>query len=55
MVSTQPERQQREFDVLASLFDPVVLQKNTAKTVGMVCQPYHEPDIDGNYPFSVTT
>ena len=39
----QPERLQREFDVLTGLFNLIGLRKNTAKTVGMVCQPYHVP------------
>ena len=43
VVSTQPERLQRAFDVLAGLFDWVGLQTNTAKTVGIVCQPCHAP------------
>ena len=43
MASTQLERLQRKFDVLAGLFDRVVLRKNTTKTVGMVCQPCHAP------------
>ena len=40
---TQPERVQRAFDILAGLFDWVGLRTNTAKTVGMVCQPCHAP------------
>ena len=36
MALTQLERIQRSFDVLTGLFDWVGLQKNTAKTVGMV-------------------
>ena len=40
---TQPERLQREFDVLIGLFDRVVLLKNTAKMTGMVFQPCHTP------------
>ena len=39
VASTQPERLQREFDVLTGLFDRVVLRKNTRKTVSMACQP----------------
>ena len=35
VVSTQPERLQRAFDVLTGLFDWVGLQTNAAKTVGM--------------------
>ena len=38
---TQPERLQRMFDVITGLFDRVGLRKNTAKTVGIVCQPCH--------------
>ena len=43
VVSTQLERLQRAFDVLTGLFNLFVLRKNTAKTVGMVCQPCHAP------------
>ena len=39
LVSTQPERLQSLFDVLTDLFDCSVLRTNTAKTVGIVCQP----------------
>ena len=39
---TQPERLQRDFDVLTNLFDQFGLQKNTGKMVGTVCQTYHE-------------
>ena len=41
VVSTQPERIHRAFDILTSLFNWVVLRKKTAKTVGMVYQPCH--------------
>ena len=41
--STQLERLQRSFDVLIRILDRVGLQTNTAKTVGMVCQPCHAP------------
>ena len=37
VVSTQPERLLREFDVLTGLFDRFGLRINTVKTVGMVC------------------
>ena len=37
VASTRPERLQRVFDVLSSLFDPVVIRKNMPKTVGMLC------------------
>ena len=40
---TQPERLQRTFNVLNSLFDRVELRTNTANMVGMVCQPFHAP------------
>ena len=43
MSSTQPERLQRVFDVLASLFGRVGLRTNMAKTVGMVCHTCHAP------------
>ena len=43
VASTQLERLQRAFDVLTGLFDRVILQTNTANTVGMVCQPFHTP------------
>ena len=43
VVSTQPERLQRAFDVLTGLFDQVDLQTNTADTFGMVCQPCNAP------------
>ena len=43
MKSTQPERLQSSFDVLTGLFDRFGLQTSTAKTVGVVCQPYHAP------------
>ena len=43
VASTQPERLHTEFDVLTVLFHRVGLWKNTAKTVGMVCQPCHAP------------
>ena len=41
VASTQLERLQREFDILAGIFDWVSLRTNTAKIVGMVCQPCH--------------
>ena len=37
--STQPERLQRSFDVLAGLFDRVVLQTNRLNTIYMVFHP----------------
>ena len=40
---TQPERLHRAFDVLTGLFDRLGLRKNTAKMIGMVCQPCHVP------------
>ena len=43
VTSTQPEKLQRAFDVLASLFDRFGLHKNTAKTFSMVCQLCHVP------------
>ena len=41
--STQPERLQREFDVLTCLSGQVSLRKNTQKTVSMDFQPCHTP------------
>ena len=41
MALTQLERLLRVFDVLAGLSDQVVLQKNTAKMVGVVYHPCH--------------
>ena len=41
--STQQERLQKTFYVLTGFFDRVGLMKNMAKTVGMLCQPYHAP------------
>ena len=43
VASTQMERLNRAFDVLAGLFGQVDIQMNTEKTVGMVCQPCHAP------------
>ena len=43
VASTQPERLQRNFNVLTSLFDQVGFRKNTRKTVRMSCQPCHAP------------
>ena len=43
VASTQPERLQRAFDVLAGILDRVGLQTNTVNVVGMVCQPCHAP------------
>ena len=43
IVSTQPERMQREFNVLTGLFDRVVLRTNMRKTVSMAHQPCHAP------------
>ena len=43
VASTQPERLQREFDVLTGLFDQVGLRTNTRKTVIIACQPCHMP------------
>ena len=40
---TQPKRLQRTFDVLAGLFDRVVLRTNALKTVSIDCQTYHTP------------
>ena len=40
---TQPERLQRAFDVLASLFVWDSLWTNAHKTVSMACQPCHAP------------
>ena len=37
IVSTRPERLQREFDVLTGIFDWVGLRTNTRKIVSMVC------------------
>ena len=39
VASTQIGRIQRDFDVLASLFDQVGLRTNTQETVSMACQP----------------
>ena len=41
VASNQPERLQREFEVLTGLLDRVGLRKNTRKTVSMDCQPCH--------------
>ena len=41
VTSTQPERLQRAFDVLTSIFNQVGLRKNTEKTVDMLFQPCH--------------
>ena len=43
VASTQPERLQRVFDVLTSLFDRVGLRMNMQKMVSMSCQPCHAP------------
>ena len=43
VASTQLKRLQRAFDVLTGFFDHVGMQKNTAKTVGMVYQPCPAP------------
>ena len=43
VLSTQPERLQRYFDVLVGLFDRVSLCTNISKTVGMACHPCHAP------------
>ena len=43
VASNQPERLQKAFDILTSLFDHVSLCTNMAKTVGVVCQPCHAP------------
>ena len=40
---TQPERPQRSFDVLTSIFDWVDLRTNMAKTVVMVWKPCNTP------------
>ena len=44
VVSTQPERLQRAFELLTGFFDRVGLRKNTEKMVGTVCQPCHAPE-----------
>ena len=36
---TQRERLYRQFEILKGLINQVILRTNTAKTVGMVCQP----------------
>ena len=41
LTSTRPYRLQADLDVLTGLFYRVVLQTNTNKKFGMVCQPYH--------------
>ena len=41
IVSTQLERLQRAFDVLASIFKRVSLRMNAWKTFSMASQPYH--------------
>ena len=43
VASNQPERLQREFEVLTGLLDRVGLRKNTRKTVIMACHPFHTP------------
>ena len=43
VASTQPERLQRVVDVLADLFDRIILCKNICKTVSMAFQPIHMP------------
>ena len=43
VVLTHPERLQRAFDILASLFDRVGLQTNARKTVSIACQQYYVP------------
>ena len=40
---TQPERLQRDFNVLTGLFDQVGLRKNTQKMASMACQTRHAP------------
>ena len=42
---TQPEKPQREFDVLTGFFDRVGLRKNTEKTASMVYQTCHAPGV----------
>ena len=41
VASTQPERLHMAFYVLTGLFNRVILQTNTAKTVVIVCQTFH--------------
>ena len=41
VVSNQPERLQRAFDVLTDLFDQIGLRTNTRKMVSITCQPCH--------------
>ena len=43
LASTKLERLQRAFDVLTGLFERFGLRTNTAKTIGIVCQPFHAP------------
>ena len=43
VASTQPERLQREFDLLTGLFDQVGLSMNKRKAVSIACQPCHTP------------
>ena len=42
--STQLEKLQRSFEVLAGLFNQFGLRKNTRNTVSMSCQSCHPPD-----------
>ena len=41
VASTQPERLQRDFYGLTSLFDQVRLRTNTTNTVDILCHPFH--------------
>ena len=43
VASTQKERLQWAFDILADLFDQIYLRTNTRKTVRMYCQTCHIP------------
>ena len=45
VVSTQPERLQRAFDVLTGLLGWFGLRMNTRKTFSMSCQPCHNPGL----------
>ena len=53
--STQPDMLKSDFDVLASLFGRVGLQKNTTNTVGMVCQHCHAPGAMSEEAYKIRT
>ena len=43
LILTQPERLQRDFDVLEDLFNRVSLRKNTRKMASMACKTFYMP------------